>query len=165
MKPITNSNRIPIHIQTIPEDSLLTRLQVQSAAFSYAYLLGGLILVLFIGFLFWRNKQSPSTVSNNIKLNFQKLINRLEPNEAEKKFLETLFESKVYLETNELELLIWPNIDNYDYRRKLRNETIKSLNSKFQALYPNKGELILRKKDSEDSRRFLYGLHDDIKMG
>ncbi len=65
------------------------------------------------------------------------------------------------MESHELEVESWPDITNYDYRRKLRNETIKSLNEKFKVELDGE-EAIYRKKDPNDNRRFLYGLNERI---
>jgi hypothetical protein len=51
---------------------------------------------------------------------------------------------------------VWSDIDNYDYRRKLRNETINAINNKFSKFTNNSELLIQRQKDPNDNRRYLY---------
>jgi len=65
-------------------------------------------------------------------------------------------------ETSELEEMVWPEVDNYDYRRKLRNETIRSINGKVKDMFGVNEDLIIRQRDLEDNRRYRYGVNEDL---
>lgn len=164
VKLLTNTKQLPVQIKTIPEDSLLAQIQMQSAGFSYWYIGGALLFISALGIAFWYSKNSLQSQSDDENLSPQKLASTLELSTFEIKLLTTLFENSSFLETHELEQIIWPEIENYDYRRKLRNDTYKSLNTKFRAAYPRKGPLVVRKKDPKDSRRFLYGLNEKLNL-
>ena len=66
------------------------------------------------------------------------------------------------MESQEIEELLWSNIESYDYRRRLRNDILKDINQKFKKHHPDLGKIILRKKDPNDKRRYLYGLNKQL---
>jgi hypothetical protein len=80
----------------------------------------------------------------------------------EKELLKYLFKNRGYIESMKLDEAVWPTIDNYDYRRKLRNDTINSVNNKFRNQLAFDVDIITRMKDPDDKRRYLYGLNEDV---
>lgn len=161
---LTNQRSFPVHIFTLHEDSLLQRLEYEEAGVTKLGLIlsiGGLfIIVLFLLFKptvsnQLRNKPEVSDDSIGISELFELL------NFQEKRLLEVLKNEGEYLESHDLEEKTWPDITNYDYRRKMRNETINSLNNKFKKESGGR-KAIDRKKDPNDKRRYLYGLDEKI---
>lgn len=164
LKKITETESYPIEVVSFAEDSLLARLEAQPqtsdrSPFLYA---GGFLLLCFVLLLlYWKRRtgipyglNSMHTIRDNFKH-----LDWL--NKQEKKLLEVLLDADSYLETSELEERIWDEIDNYDYRRKLRNETINAINRKFKRHYNTSSDLINRIKDPEDNRRYLYGINKE----
>ncbi len=67
-----------------------------------------------------------------------------------------------FLDSQEIEELLWSDIESYDYRRRLRNDILKAINRKFEKNHPGVDSIILRKKDPDDNRRYLYGLNKNL---
>lgn len=165
LKKLTGSDRYPVEVITFPEDTLLAGINSESflaANNRYIYvgsfLLAGILLLLF----YWNKKNKSLDTLNPVTVDSSDFRQLEWLNEQEKNLLEELVNSESYMETNELEERLWSDIDNYDYRRKLRNETIKSINQKFKNRYNTASNLISRVKDPEDNRRFLYGLNREL---
>lgn len=164
LKKITETDRYPIQVVSFSEDSLLTGMGTSSVTSDRSPLLyaGGFLLLCFVLLLmYWKRRTKVPRNLNSlhtIRDDFRQLDWL---NNQEKKLLEVLLESETYMETNEMEERIWDEIDNYDYRRKLRNETINAINRKFRRYYDTSSDLIGRIKDPEDNRRFLYGINEE----
>ena len=69
------------------------------------------------------------------------------------------------MEAQALEEYLWEDIESFDYRRRLRNDTIKSINNKIRKKLAIDQKLIIRKKDPNDNRRYLYGINEDLISG
>lgn len=168
LKKITETERYPIEIVSFEEDSLLFRIHDRSetsigSRFIYA---GGFLLLCFVLLLvYWKRRTGMPVYLESINKIGDDFTQSAWLNNQEKKMLDVLLESETFLETSELEEQIWDDIDNYDYRRKLRNETINAINRKFRKHYNTGSELISRIKDPEDNRRYLYGINKEIMDG
>ncbi|HKK43987.1 MAG TPA: hypothetical protein VJ964_00595 [Balneolaceae bacterium] len=157
---LANSEFYPIRVVTIPKVDLIKQLKPESSLASL-YLIIGFGAVIFILVFAYRWKNGGSEVVSKLPTGSD--INHLDwLNENEKKLLTFLFAEKRYLDTQEIEELLWADIDNYDYRRRLRNDIIKSANKKFLNHFPLEENLIVRKTDPNDHRRYLYGLNEKL---
>ncbi|NGP76542.1 hypothetical protein G3570_07855 [Balneolaceae bacterium YR4-1] len=165
LKKITKTDSYPIEIVSFAEDSMLSGIQDRSetsirSQFLYA---GGFILLCFVLLLLYWKRRSRVTVNlDSINKMSDDFKHEDWLNNQEKKMLDVLLKSDTFMETSELEERIWDDIDNYDYRRKLRNETINAINRKFKEHYNTSADLISRIKDPEDNRRFLYGVDEEF---
>lgn len=165
LKKITGTDSYPMQVITISEDSLLSRLESGTAAsamspFLYA---GGVILLSFVLLLmYWKRRKKSLGNLTSFHIHRDDIQRMQWFNEQERNLLEVLAESESYMESSELEEQLWNEIDNYDYRRKLRNETINAINRKFSTHYNTSSELISRIKDPEDNRRYLYGISEEF---
>ncbi|MGK7370445.1 MAG: kelch repeat-containing protein [Candidatus Halalkalibacterium sp. M3_1C_030] len=165
LKKITGSKRYPVEIVTFSEDSLLARNDSGSFVAGnsrYIYIGGILTVGILLLLVYWNKRNKSLGRLNSIALARGEIQQLNWLNEQEKDLLAVFADSGSYMETNELEERLWQDIDNYDYRRKLRNETIKSINRKFKRHYDTESGLISRIKDPEDNRRYLYGLNRDF---
>lgn len=161
---LTNTRTLPVRIVTIAEDSLLTNLVTDSEE-NITFVVGSLFAVggiFFIAILILKSRPWEQLKKENNHVDKDKLLREDWLNETERKLIEVLWNEGTFLETSVLEEMVWSEIENYDYRRKLRNETIKSINEKFSLEFSTEGKLILRKTDSEDQRRFRYGLNEKV---
>lgn len=161
---LTNQRSFPIRIITLPEDTLLALMKEREPKIAHIALglsFGGILIIAFI--LMLRSKKSQNSSSENMGANQAEKIADIITglSEHEKNILRVLHDNEGHMESHELEVETWPEITNYDYRRKLRNETIKSLNTKLRDVIDG-DEAIYRKKDPNDNRRFLYGLNEMI---
>lgn len=77
--------------------------------------------------------------------------------------VDILKEHNYELDSSDLEEKVWPDIENFDYRRKLRNDTINSINKKFKKHTDLAGSVILRHKDPSDKRRHIYSLSEEFR--
>lgn len=165
LKKITDTQRFPIEVVSVSEDSLLSKLKPVAMASGTSPLLyaGGFLMLCFaLLLLYW--KRRTKTLGNLQSFSMRKEdIEQLGwLNGQERKLLNVLASSENYMDTNELEKQVWGEIENYDYRRKLRNETINSINRKFSRHFNSNSELITRIKDPEDNRRYLYGINEHV---
>lgn len=161
---LTNQRKYPVKVITLPEDSMLAVMSKQEpgiARIALGLSFGGILIIAFILMLRYRNSESTSVqeTDNNQRDKITEILTGL--SEHEKNILQVLYGNEGFMESHELEVETWPDITNYDYRRKLRNETIKSLNEKFKGEIDGE-EAICRRKDPNDNRRFLYGLNERI---
>lgn len=159
---VTNSEIHPLLVLKIPESEVIAKLEPEDSGFTLVF--GSLIVAgvfLIIGWLYFK-KNGPIKVINGIqsKISKEELEHGL--NKTEKELLNTLIVSDHMPETSELEEMVWPDVDNYDYRRKLRNETIRSINEKVKEMFDVNEELIIRQRDLEDNRRYRYGINEDL---
>lgn len=161
---LTNAEMLPVRVATIPEDSLLTAIEDVSEknmtfiVASFFAVFGILITLLLV----LKSRIGPKKNQANKVNAIDELISKNLFNEQELKLIKALQQASQFLETSELEEQLWSGIDNYDYRRKLRNETIKSINKKGESFFDTDKQLIVRKKDPEDHRRYHYGLNEDL---
>lgn len=162
---ITNDIEYPIMVIKVPESDILANLIPSDD--NNVLLLGSLFAVgalLVLGFLVIRYKDSiPMINGQRPTISLEELTEGL--NNTEKLLLKTIMESDQMPETNDLEEMVWPDVDNYDYRRKLRNETIRSINKKTQDIFSIQEKLIIRQRDIEDSRRYHYGINEELDLG
>jgi hypothetical protein len=162
---LTNQKNYPVQIITIPEDTLLALMEEQESGVAWLALwlsFGGILIIAFILILRSNISDNPAESAEEVNNSndLTEIMNGL--SEHEKNLLKVLYEYKECMESHELEEQTWPQVTNYDYRRKMRNETINSLNEKFQDEIEG-SEAVFRKKDPNDNRRFLYGLNEIIK--
>lgn len=156
---LTNTSRYPINVYKVPEDTLRQAIKMPEPKPKLAfYIFGSVMLFAIVLYM----------INNNEFISGKKVISKSDLkkfkwlNDDEKRMMAVLCDASEHLESQFLEELVWPEIDNYDYRRKLRNDTINSINKKFSAEYPKRGTLIAREKDPKDNRRFLYCLNESI---
>lgn len=154
---LTNTDKFPIRIIELPEDELV-KLVPEPTFHKGLYLL---FLIPILGLLYLATKKITRKESFQV-ISLPDFINSDDINKQEKDLITKLLNISDGIDALELEESIWPEIDNYDYRRKLRNKTINSVNTKFTKHTMNNTELIIRTKDSNDSRRLLYSLNREI---
>lgn len=72
-------------------------------------------------------------------------------------------DGKPHILTDEVDQIIWPDYNNLDYVRKLRNKTIEYLESIFQQIMPleNDDHYICRRNYIHDQRKIEYYLNPD----
>lgn len=159
---ITNDNAHPIVVLKIPEQDLISKLTpVNDNSILLFGSLVGIGLLLILGFVVMRYRGSvPGINGRTPTVQIEELMADL--NKTEKLLLKTIMDADQMPETSDLEEMVWPEVDNYDYRRKLRNETIRSINKKTQDAFGVNEKLIIRQRDTEDSRRFRYGINDEL---
>ena len=164
MDHLTNQKEYPLRITTLPEDSLLQVIQAKPVSLPNLGLLfsfGGIIVICLLIWYRYNILQHDDAVDSNSKQQHGLTSLMAGLNEQEQTLLHILKEKGTYTESHELEESAWPDIKNYDYRRKLRNETINSINEKCEHHFEG-AQLIIRKKDPNDNRRYLYGLNPEI---
>lgn len=162
---ISKADTVPINIVKIPEQQLLSRLPEREQWVSRImyYLFGGILFLAIIAYFYRREyADTESYPEDGIPVSVSRLISMSLFNEQEKKLLQYLIEQDQFLETHKIEENLWGEIDNYDYRRRLRNDIIKSINDKFRNHFDTEERLITRQKDSEDKRRYLYGINKSV---
>lgn len=164
IKKITDGEEYPINVITVSEDSLLAEVTFGSGDESYAlyYMLGILLLAGLIGAFYLKNISPKASNDSSLPLTDQKIAQIDWLKTDERILLKYLYRQQKYVESLKIDDAVWPDIDNYDYQRKLRNDTINSINKKFIKRFDSTGEIIVRKKDPNDKRRYLYGLNSDL---
>lgn len=161
---LANSDTYPVRIVRMPSDSLTARAGDIPfyASISPLYYLAG---VAAIGaFLFWYLGYAKNEEEEE-EAGLKSLATMLEAswlNRKEKRLMKYMHEQNRYMDSHEIEELLWSDVESYDYRRRLRNDTLKSINRKFKKRHPSEDSLILRKKDPDDNRRYLYGLNEGL---
>ncbi len=166
IKKITNRVEYPIEVIRISEDSLVSELQFVSSK-EHNNWIYGLILILLTGlmatfYLKYRTKQKDELQKGENVFTEEEIKQIQWLKSDEKLLLEYLFDNRGFLESMKIDEAVWPDIDNYDYCRKLRNDTINSINKKFRTHFAIEVDIITRVKDPDDKRRYLYGLNEDI---
>jgi len=167
VKNVTNATAYPVGVHQMPADSLMAKISDTSFYLSNTayYVLIGLAIFGGALFLFYRNQAANDKKieedTNKIPLE-DSFIQASWLNEREKKLLTYMKEHDHFMESQEIEELLWSDIESYDYRRRLRNDILKDINQKFKKHHPDLGKLILRKKDPNDKRRYLYGLNKQL---
>ena len=164
---LTNANSYPVRIHRMPADSLMAKISNPPFYFTakpYYYLIG---IALVGAFLFWfyrKQDNGQNLEGQDIEnISYHSLLKASWYNSREKKLLEYMNEQDRFLDSHEIEELLWSDIESYDYRRRLRNDLIKGINNKFKKHYPNSGSIVIRKKDPNDNRRYLYGLNKQLR--
>lgn len=163
---LPNANSSPVHIHSISADSLTAKIIESPFYLSvklYYYLIG---LTVIGGLLYWFFKirtNGENTEEQPLdSISYDSLQNASWYNSQEKKLLTYMYEQDRFLDTQDIEELLWNDIESYDYRRRLRNDIIKEINKKFKKHHPGLGRIILRKQDPDDKRRYLYGLNPQL---
>ncbi|MGM0547209.1 MAG: hypothetical protein ACQEST_10875, partial [Bacteroidota bacterium] len=164
---LANTDSYPVGIHRIPADSLVAKISSDSpfylTANLYNYLIG---LTVLGGILFWfyrKRINGGHTEEQEIEpLSYYTLIKVDWYNKRQKKLLKHMHKENQFMDTQQIEELLWSDVESYDYRRRLRNDIIKDINRKFKNHYPGLGDIILRKKDPNDNRRYLYGLNTQL---
>lgn len=155
---------IPIRIVEFSEDSLLSEIEkAHSDSQIRSFVIFGIAVpVIFVLlFLVFRNKKTGKNQEPiEAYLDASNLDRYSWLKAKEKQVLEQLIDKKSGLDSEELEERVWPETDSYDYRRKLRNETIRAINSKFKKHFKKGENIIIRIKDVQDKRRFLYQINE-----
>lgn len=160
---LTNTKEYPVRIFRIPKDSLSSQidekgLMASASGYFYGLVLLGLLLATVI-ILFLRNQSAKEEESTKLPLTKSNLRNIDTFSDQEKKLIQYLIAQDEPVEPHAIEELLWEEVDSYDYRRRLRNDLIKSVNTKFQSLSSEETKLIRRTKDPNDNRKFLYGIN------
>jgi len=159
---VTNSEVHPLLVLKIPESEVIPKLEQEDSEFTLVFsslIIAGVFLI--IGWLYFK-KSGTLQVINGLQSQISKEELESGLNKTEKELLNTLIVSDHMPETSELEEMVWPEVDNYDYRRKLRNETIRSINGKVKDMFGVNEDLIIRQRDLEDNRRYRYGVNEDL---
>jgi len=160
---LTNTKEYPVRIFRIPKDSLSSQIHKKGllasvSRYFYGMVLLGLLLAIVI-FFFLKNQSLKEVESSNLPLTKSNLGNIDIFSDQEKKLIQYLIAQEDPVEPHAIEELLWEEVDSYDYRRRLRNDLIKSVNRKFQSLSSEDIKLIRRTKDPNDNRKFLYGIN------
>ncbi|MDX1671226.1 MAG: hypothetical protein R3211_02725 [Balneolaceae bacterium] len=165
LQKTSNNVPAPLRVAKIPEDSLLVKLEHRTSAglsTTYYYLAGALLLGLILILLVRKRSDVTSDRRPSFPLNQGDIQSLDWLSGEEQALLQQMMEAESLMESHQLDEMVWPNIDNYDYRRKLRNETINSINDKFRRQMDIGDEVIRRMKDPNDNRRYLYGLNEEL---
>jgi|AntRauTorckE6833_2_1112554.scaffolds.fasta_scaffold00106_39 hypothetical protein len=165
---LTNTSTFPLRVKTISEELLLADLRSSESDEQRTFIIGSVLAlagVLMIMILVLKRGITGFQTSNEEGLRKEQLLGMDGLNESELKMIEAFCGLDTFYETNDLEEAIWSEVDNYDYRRKLRNETIKSINEKFREAFDIADDLIIRRRDPDDHRRLHYGLNKDLFAG
>lgn len=161
---LSTTDSYPLRIVQIAERTLLSMISRTApfASGSYLYYLAGFILVgvLVTGLVVWKKSKSRDGLDLPLHATDVEQLEWL--NDQEKALVRTLFSALRPLESQELEEAVLTNVVNFDYRRKLRNEIIRSINKKFDSKFPDQGKLIIRQKDPNDNRRYVYSLNANL---
>lgn len=164
VKRISNAKNYPLKVVKVSENTLLGKIEsppLFDNSNKYYYLVGVLVVGLLIFIYLRRDSTTFTFKSKEIPISYADIPKLKWLKDDEKDLLKKLYEAEPYLESQQLDELVWPDIDNYDYRRKLRNDTINSVNEKFQERFNTSLEIINRIKDPNDNRRYLYGLNGE----
>ena len=160
-----NADSYPVRIERLPVDSLTSKISPQPFYLStnLHYYLIGLAVIGGVLFLFYRNQNNDEkpVEQTGETIPFQSLLQAKWYDKQEKELLKYMNKKDRFLDSQEIEELLWNDIESYDYRRRLRNDILKEINRKFQNHY-SLGKIILRKKDPTDNRRYLYGLNREL---
>lgn len=164
---ISSTGSHPVQIMRVHKNELLAKVNgapfYASISSYYYFLIFGVIGLI----IFWFYKNSTGGDENTEKqeadiITLPSLLQEDWLNRQERKLLKFIYESGRFMESHEIEEHFWDDVESYDYRRRLRNDTINSINSKFRENFPEKeGRLILRRKDPDDNRRYLYGINKE----
>lgn len=159
---LTNSEKKSLRIEVIPEDSLLALMDGnENSDYVITAGLAGLAIILII--LIYA---SAKTFAANSKKQRDYTLKDLQAfvwlTADEFNMLNLLWNVQGDTDSNLLEEKLWPTIDNFDYRRRLRNDILNSVNDKFRKHLNVDEDVILRKKDPTDNRRLRYSLNPDI---
>ncbi|WP_146198538.1 hypothetical protein [Rhodohalobacter mucosus] len=161
---VAEPSDIPIRIVKIPEDSLLSEIEkAHSDSYIRSLLIYGITVPAFLVllfFLFRSKKNGKKQAPEEAYPDLHNLDRYSWLKTKEKMVLEQLMNERSGLDSEELEERVWPETDSYDYRRKLRNETIRAINSKFKKHFKKSDNIIIRIKDEQDKRRYLYKINE-----
>jgi len=160
---LARATTYPVRVLRISEKEIVGKLDNESLAdfTKWYYLLGLGIVLIFLAWLYLKFQADPnSSKSLDLPLKRSDIEALSGFNDEEKTLLMYLFDEQHFLDTQQIEEYLWAGIENYDYRRKLRNEIITSINDKFREHQDSSGKLIIRRKDPDDKRRYLYGLNE-----
>lgn len=166
IKKITDTDQYPVEVIRVSEDSLLSELQF-AAPKGDGYWVYILILLLLVGlsggFYVKNHSKEKGDYSKGKKSFTEQQVQQMQWLKSDEKLLlKYLFDNRGYLESMRIDEAVWPDIANYDYRRKLRNDIINSINKKFRKRLSVNVDIIERIKDPDDQRRYLYGLNEDV---
>ncbi len=162
---LSHTSTYPIRIYTLVEDQILNAIIPQETPYTWLWIIIAIILlfiILVIGYIFIKNQSGGAIrIENDPVLED---LGRYEwLNESEKNLIHFLQISDAFKQTHEIEEFLWPNVKNYDYRRRMRNDIIKSINKKMRQHLDLEEQLIINKTDPNDRRKKLYGINPDIK--
>jgi len=168
---LSNREEYPVKVVKISRDSLMANINHESSfsSFPIYYILfgGASIILIIVGYIFI--KRSSDTTNKEEQINppvsKEKLLSLSSLKDEEKKLIEFILQENSLMEAQALEEYLWEDIESFDYRRRLRNDTIKSINNKIRKKLAIDQKLIIRKKDPNDNRRYLYGINEDLISG
>ena len=162
---LSHTSTYPIRIYTLEEDHISNAIIPQNnAPYTWTWLIIAMILlfiILVIGYIYIRN-QSGSAIKTEKESVLESLDRYEWVNESEQKLIHFLQENDAFKQTHEIEYFFWPDVNNYDYRRRMRNDIIKSINKKMRQHLDLNEQLIISKTDPNDRRKKLYGINPDI---
>lgn len=162
---LSHTSTYPIRIYALDEDRVSNAIIPQNnAPYTWTWIIIAIILlfiILVIGYMFIKN-QSDSAIKTEKKSVLESLGRYEWLNESEQRFIHFLQRSDAFKQTHEIEEFLWPDVNNYDYRRRMRNDIIKSINKKMRQHLDLDQQLIISKTDPNDRRKKLYGINPDI---
>lgn len=165
---LSNTEEYPVKVVKIARDSLMANINYESSFSSipiYYILFGGAsIILIIVGYIFIKRRSDTTNKEEqlNTPVSKEKLLHLASLKEDEKKLIEFLLQENKFQEAQALEEYVWGDIESFDYRRRLRNDTIKSVNEKVRKIIATDKKLIIRKKDPNDNRRYLYGINNEF---
>lgn len=161
---MTNSDTFPVHVMKLPEERLLASIEPQDGSIVplKAVITGGLILLLAIFALILVKARDEDTKPEESLESVDEPYHYPWLSDLEKEMIRILKEMGKEIESAEIEERVWPDINNFDYRRKLRNDTFNSINKKFKEHTGTEEDIIVRHKDPSDNRRYRYGLNHNL---
>lgn len=163
---LSNTDRLPVRIYSLNESQLLAAVPERKhpLTLSAGTTIGILVvlLALILALIYFGRRRSGDHPKAR-PFSMADLANYEWLNANEKKLIGRLWKEERFWETHEIEDLLWPHIDNYDYRRRLRNDIIKTINDKVQNHRPVSEKLIIKKADPADRRKNLYGINPTFR--
>lgn len=162
-----SSSDSPIILQKVKEDMLLQELKdvkrIYISPNRIYYLLLIIILIPFLGLIFWinykRNKNNKRIILKDGEIKYQKLVKKID--DTSYKILKALLD-KNELDTNGLLELIDNKDLHYSHRTRVLHQLITELNLKLTLLTGINEDFILVKKSELDKRIKSYYLNKSM---
>ncbi len=163
---LTNTDMLPIRVYTVNESAILASFSQSKGGKNWLAWIGGIgffILLFILALIIGRKKLGPSPETSTDQFSLQNIEDQKWLTGDERKMISYLNREKRFYETHEIESHMWPAIENYDYRRRLRNDLIKTINRKVQSNTRWNEDLIITKADPADRRKNLYGINSNFE--
>ncbi|SMO32804.1 hypothetical protein [Fodinibius sediminis] len=162
---LSHQSHAPIRLYSIPEDTIHAVRQTSESGTEILFWGILILIVLTAVIITFRSSWHSGSLTADPAFSLDELDHYEWMSINERKLLRFLAKDGICKETQEIEEYLWPDISNYDYRRRLRNDLLKSLNHKIRQHTDLEQEVIFKKPDPSDRRKKLYGIHPAIETG